>query len=96
MAKIFRDLYISNCKKADIPLTRTELHILDKLVDEEEWFDPKLYQYVMDARTSIYLTKDQRQILDWMPTDEDDPFIASEKNWCLKHKIKDMKRANKA
>lgn len=58
--------YIEYCLMADIPLSRTEVDLLDKMSDRNGWFDEEAYLKAME-QMPIYVTKNQKKLLSIMP-----------------------------
>ena len=92
--KIYASLYLKKCEEALIQLTNTEKIVLERVTDDDGWADRIEYLKELEKTTAIYVTKNQRQILKWLPTKEDDPFSASTKNIKLKEMIRDIRTQN--
>lgn len=58
--------YIEYCLMADIPVSHTELDLLENMTDKNGWFDEEAYLVAME-QTPIYVTKNQRKLLSIMP-----------------------------
>lgn len=89
--KISRYLYEKECSKALIPLTKTELRVLDKIT-ENGWFDTGEYTR---KSAPVYITDNQKEIMKWCPTEDDDPDIADAKNLHRQLIVKKMAKYNK-
>lgn len=88
-------LYIKRCQEAGIgDLTRTELRVLDELMDEDGWIDEVEYLKRM-RKTPIYVTKHQEYIILNLPQREEDPFLSCVKNELMKDYIEKVRLLNR-
>ena len=87
-------LYIHECTAAGIELGITEKAVLDS-VSHDGWFDKEEYlEAMIHAKPAVYITKNQRKIMDWLPQHDDDPFTGDEKNHRRVDIVKRIKRIN--
>ena len=92
--RVSRWLYVHVCERTRIaPLTVTEMKILNEVTGEDGYFDPDEYLERM-KRTPIYITERQRYAMHNIPTEEDDPFTADEKNHRMEEWIKKARFLN--
>ena len=71
--KIEVETFYEMCRIADLPLTRTELIIMDAVEGDRDKFLRVCEDY------AIPITKNERFFLEWTPTPEDDNMTALEK-----------------
>ena len=71
--KIEVETFYEMCKIADLPLTRTEIIIMDAVEGDRDKFLRVCEDY------AIPITKNERFFLEWTPTPEDDNMTALEK-----------------
>ena len=91
---ISRYIYKTACKKALIPLTKTESEVLDS-VTENGWFDEEAYLEAIDStKPKIYITEHQHQIMALCPQRDEDPFTADRKNEKRKQIVKEIRDFN--
>lgn len=93
--KVSAYLYVKRCKEAFIPLAVSEKEILQEMTDPKGEFDREEYLAAVNRGSPVFVADNQKTILKWLPTSEDDPFIASEKNKHCKLLVKKMRRANR-
>lgn len=61
-----KELYLDYCIMALIPITRSEMKIIDGLTNGNGWFDEHKYLSLMDA-SRMCVTWNQKRILSFMP-----------------------------
>ena len=89
--KISRYLYDEECNKALILLTKTERRVLDKIT-VDGWFDTGEY---IRRTAPVFITENQKEIMKWCPTEDDDPDIADAKNQHRQLIVKKIAKHNK-
>lgn len=89
--KISRYLYEKECSKALILLTKTELRVLDKIT-VGGWFDTGEY---IKKSAPVFITNNQKEIMRWSPTQDDDPDTADAKNQHRQLLVKKIAKHNR-
>lgn len=80
---VAKDDYLKYCYNADIPVTRTERRILDAQTNISGVFDVDGYIAKCESE-NVFLTENQRKILKYLPTLEDDEWTLISKQSALK------------
>lgn len=75
--------YLKYCRAADIPVTRTERRILNEQTNPAGLFSVEGY-IAMCENEKVFLTKNQRKILKYLPTTDDSTWTVMGKQSALK------------